>query len=184
MVEKWPTAPRGYGRSKCVSQYTIPFPLADSLVDRLFYQALTLFQHVRIYANAVNDVTVPYPTAAIEQDDHFINHEKNGIQVCVLWRVGFPARALTPISREFDEEYSPIMKSYTYPTSVVQPPKPRLLSAQWFKQKKPSRPLLPPALQFGFPYNVVRISLSRHLRPRTHPEDPSSSMSLPPSSFR
>ncbi|KAL1944932.1 hypothetical protein VTO73DRAFT_2552 [Trametes versicolor] len=124
-------------------------PLLEVMADpnRLFYQALTLFQHVRIYANAVNDVTVPYPTAAIEQDDHFINHEKNGIQV------------------EFDEEYSPIMKSYTYPTSIVQPPKPRLLSAQWFKQKKPSRPLLPPALQFGFPYNVLIYVLTPVLIP-------------------
>ncbi|KAH9888777.1 DUF676-domain-containing protein [Cubamyces lactineus] len=124
-------------------------PLLEVMADpnRLFYQALTLFEHVRIYANAVNDVTVPYPTAAIELGDIFINHVQDGIKI------------------EFDEEYSPIIKSYTIPESTARPPKPRAFSAQWFKELKPGRPLLPPALQFSFPYNVLIYVLTPVLVP-------------------
>ncbi|KAI9064022.1 DUF676-domain-containing protein [Trametes sanguinea] len=124
-------------------------PLLEVMADpnRLFYQALTLFEHVRIYANAVNDVTVPYPTAAIEEEDTFVNHVEDGIQF------------------ELDEEYNPIIKSYTIPTSVVRPPKPRPLTAGWFKSLKPKRPLLPPALQFSFPYNVLIYALTPILIP-------------------
>ncbi|KAJ8489330.1 hypothetical protein ONZ51_g2963 [Trametes cubensis] len=116
-------------------------PLLEVMADpnRLFYQALTLFEHVRIYANAVNDVTVPYPTAAIELEDIFVNHVQDGIKI------------------EFDEEYAPIIKSYTIPESTTRPPKPRAFTAQWFKELKPNRPLLPPALQFSFPYNVLTL---------------------------
>ncbi|KAL7280725.1 hypothetical protein ACG7TL_005667 [Trametes sanguinea] len=124
-------------------------PLLEVMADpnRLFYQALTLFEHVRIYANAVNDVTVPYPTAAIEEEDIFVNHVEDGIQF------------------ELDEEYKPIIKSYTIPTSVVRPPKARPLTADWFKSLKPNRPLLPPALQFSFPYNVLIYALTPVLIP-------------------
>jgi hypothetical protein len=48
---------------------------------RIFYQALEAFAHKRIYANAVNDVTVPYVTAAIEAEDPFYHHETNGMEV-------------------------------------------------------------------------------------------------------
>ena len=53
-------------------------------LDRIFYQALARFEHVRFYANAVNDVTVPYVTAAIELEDPFLEHSFNGIKMCVL----------------------------------------------------------------------------------------------------
>ncbi|KAI0358083.1 DUF676-domain-containing protein [Trametes cingulata] len=124
-------------------------PLLEVMADpnRLFFQALTLFQHVRIYANAVNDVTVPYPTAAIELEDIFVNHVQDGMQI------------------EFDQTYNPIIKSYTIPASITRPPKPRLLSVQWFRELKPSRPLLPPALQFGFPYNILLYALTPVLIP-------------------
>lgn len=49
--------------------------------DRVFYQALCLFEHLRIYANAINDITVPYPTAAIETEDPFFNRATNGIEM-------------------------------------------------------------------------------------------------------
>ena len=55
-------------------------------LDRIFYQALAHFEHVRFYANAVNDVTVPYVTAAIELEDPFLEHAFNGIKMCVLSR--------------------------------------------------------------------------------------------------
>lgn len=49
--------------------------------DRVFYQALCLFEHLRIYANAVNDLTVPYPAAALETEDPFFGHKTNGIEM-------------------------------------------------------------------------------------------------------
>ncbi|TBU40555.1 putative serine esterase-domain-containing protein [Dichomitus squalens] len=116
-------------------------PLLEVMADpnRIFYQALTRFEQVRFYANAVNDVTVPYVTAAIELEDPFLEHAFNGIKI------------------EFDEKYSPILKSYT-PSTVVEPrPKPRVFTPQWFKSLKPERPLLPPALQFAFPFNILLI---------------------------
>lgn len=54
---------------------------ANGLADRIFYQALTRFEHVRIYANTVHDRTVPYVTAAIELEDTFAYHDKNGIHM-------------------------------------------------------------------------------------------------------
>ena len=53
-------------------------------LDRIFYQALARFEHVRFYANAVNDVTVPYVTAAIVLEDPFLEHAFNGIKMYVL----------------------------------------------------------------------------------------------------
>ncbi|OBZ73942.1 hypothetical protein A0H81_06114 [Grifola frondosa] len=98
-------------------------PLLEVMADpeRIFFQALTLFPHIRIYANAVNDMTVPYPTAAIEYDDIFANHTINGMQI--------------------------------------------IFTGQWFKNLKPNRPLLPPALQFGFPYNVLIMLVTPVLIP-------------------
>ncbi|PIL25196.1 hypothetical protein GSI_13085 [Ganoderma sinense ZZ0214-1] len=116
-------------------------PLLEVMADpdRIFYKALTRFEQVRFYANAVNDVTVPYVTAAIELEDIFLKHKINGIEI------------------ELDEEYSPIIKSYTPPQAggFQPPPKPRVFTKNWLKSFKPDRPLLPPALQFGFPWNVI-----------------------------
>lgn len=50
--------------------------------ERIFYQALCKFEHLRIYANVVNDRSVPYPSAAIEADDIFNEHLTNGIEMC------------------------------------------------------------------------------------------------------
>ncbi|KAI0695350.1 DUF676-domain-containing protein [Cerioporus squamosus] len=109
-------------------------PLLEVMADpnRIFYQALTLFQQVRIYANAINDVTVPYVTAAMEEDDIFVNYGTNGMKL---------------------------------PTEVAPPPKPRALSREWFKSLKPDRPLLPPALQFKFPFNILLMVITPVLIP-------------------
>ena len=53
-------------------------------VDRIFYKLLTGFKQVRFYANAVNDVTVPYATAGIDLEDIFLDHKLNGMKMCVL----------------------------------------------------------------------------------------------------
>lgn len=112
-------------------------PLLEVMADpdRAFYQGLRLFKHIRIYANAVNDITVPYITAAIEAEDPFIDHEKTGLVV------------------ELDPEYKPRITKYTHPSSP--PGGPPVLSKEWFLQMKPRKPPLPPFLQRGFPLNVL-----------------------------
>ncbi|KAJ7115950.1 putative serine esterase-domain-containing protein [Mycena epipterygia] len=110
--------------------------MADS--DRIFYQALAAFETIRIYANSVNDTTVPYVTAAIEVDDVFVDRATNGLEI------------------ELDPKYAPLIKAYTLPP-VPPPPalKPMVLSPSWFRELKPARPVLPPVLQFRFPFNLV-----------------------------
>ncbi|KAI0741678.1 DUF676-domain-containing protein [Daedaleopsis nitida] len=124
-------------------------PLLEVMADpnRIFYQALTLFNQVRIYANAINDVTVPYVTAAIEQEDTFADYPHNGIQI------------------ELDEHYSPIIKDFTRSANATPPEKPRPLTAQWFKSLKSDRPIFPPALQFRFPFNVLLLIITPVLIP-------------------
>ncbi|KAI1793462.1 putative serine esterase-domain-containing protein [Ganoderma leucocontextum] len=124
-------------------------PLLEVMADpnRIFYKTLAHFEQVRFYANAVNDVTVPYATAAIELEDIFINHKVNGLDI------------------EFDQEYSPIIKSHTLPKAFQPPPKARVFSWKWFKSLKPERPLLPPALQFRFPWNVLILIVTPVLIP-------------------
>ncbi|OCH96230.1 DUF676-domain-containing protein [Obba rivulosa] len=114
-------------------------PLLEVMADpnRIFFQALSLFQHIRIYANAVDDTTVPYVTAAIEAEDPFINHRTNGIKI------------------EFDEQYKPLLNSYKLPDVPLPPPaRPLPLSPKWFSDIT-SRPFLPPRLQFSFPWNIL-----------------------------
>ncbi|GLB43424.1 putative lipid particle protein [Lyophyllum shimeji] len=119
-------------------------PLIEVMADpdRIFHQALRRFEHIRIYANAVRDLTVPYVTSAIETEDPFALYETNGIEI------------------ELDEEYSPLIKSFEVPAIPPAPiPKPTMLSPQWFRSRKPARPFLPPALQMRFPLNIVLYSL-------------------------
>ncbi|KAF8647738.1 hypothetical protein AX16_006573 [Volvariella volvacea WC 439] len=116
-------------------------PLLEVMADpdRIFYRALLQFQHIRIYANSVNDVTVPYVTAAIEVDDPFLDHQSNGVELSM------------------DDEYKALIRNYSLP--LVPPPRPRkpiIFSPKWFRNR---RPLLPPALQFRFPWNIIVYTL-------------------------
>ncbi|KAJ7091355.1 DUF676-domain-containing protein [Mycena belliarum] len=115
-------------------------PLLEVMADpdRIFYQALAAFETIRIYANTLRDRTVPYVTAAIEVDDIFADRASNGLEV------------------ELDEQYAPLIKSYSLPPVPPAPtPKPAVLSPSWFKQLAPGRPMLPPFLRFRFPLNIV-----------------------------
>ncbi|KAJ7155405.1 DUF676-domain-containing protein [Mycena crocata] len=119
-------------------------PLIEVMADpdRIFYQALASFETIRIYANSMNDVTVPYVTAAIEVEDLFADQEANGLEI------------------EVDEKYQPLIKSYTLPpVPPPRTPKPMVLSPSWFRDRKPSRPFLPPFLQFRFPLNILFYSV-------------------------
>jgi hypothetical protein len=110
--------------------------------DHIFHQALAKFKHIRIYANAVNDVTVPYVTAAIQTLDPFAEHQTNGIKI------------------DFSEKYSCVVQDYALPSvPPPKPPKPTVLTADWFQSFKPSRPIMPPFLQFRFPLNLVVYTL-------------------------
>ncbi|EJD07230.1 DUF676-domain-containing protein [Fomitiporia mediterranea MF3/22] len=107
----------------------------------IFYQALCLFEHIRIYGNAVNDLTVPYSTALIEPIDPFVDRSKTGINV------------------EFDPKYEPIMLSYSTPDTPPVKVVPKPLSPAWFKSFNPSRFLPPPLQSLKFPLNVLALVL-------------------------
>ncbi|KAJ3892558.1 putative serine esterase-domain-containing protein [Lentinula edodes] len=128
-------------------------PLLDVMSDPnlIFFQSMAQFKHVRIYANALNDLTVPYVTAAIETEDPFAEYETNGLQI------------------EYRSGHHPILSSYTLPSSL--PPKSRsklhaplwlrshsTLSVSTDKPDKPiiqKTPILPPFLNFRFPVNIL-----------------------------
>ncbi|KAF8555980.1 DUF676-domain-containing protein [Imleria badia] len=116
-------------------------PLLDVLADpdHIFYQALLLFPNIRIYANTINDLTVPYVTAAIEEIDLFADYEKNGLQI------------------EFHDKYKHVVKSYAISSS----PRPRRerKKTSLFTKIRNLRPPLPPVLQGGFPMNLVVYAL-------------------------
>ncbi|KAF9223966.1 DUF676-domain-containing protein [Gyrodon lividus] len=115
-------------------------PLVEVLADpdHIFYQALLRFPNIRIYANAINDLTVPYVTAGIETVDVFGEHENNGLEI------------------EFHDQYKHVIKSYTIPSSPPPAPNER---PGFFTRIRSTRPPLPPALQFDFPLNLVIYAL-------------------------
>lgn len=125
----------------CVDEWSPngqPLILTMADPDKIFYQALSSFKHIRIYANAINDVTVPYVTAAIETEDPFAEYDTNGIEI------------------DFDDKYEKLVRHYSLPAVPPPlPPKPAVLSVDWFRSMKPRRPLLPPALQLRFPLNLI-----------------------------
>lgn len=114
-------------------------PLLAVMADptQIFFQTLALFPNITIYANAIHDISSPYATSAIELEDPFLDYEYNGIQM------------------KFDEDYPHFVDSWLIPDRPPSPPK--TFSAQWFRTLGSRRPLLPPALQFRFPLNLVII---------------------------
>ncbi|KAF9500073.1 DUF676-domain-containing protein [Pleurotus eryngii] len=129
----------------CVDQWsTNGRPLLDVMADpeQIFYKALSKFQHLRIYANAANDITVPYVTGAIELEDPFADLAASGVYL------------------EIDHDYPPLIKYYSV-ASVAPGPvaKPRIFSSEWFhSEKEKKRPLLPPHLMPRFPLNLLLYS--------------------------
>ncbi|KAG9313033.1 heme peroxidase [Chiua virens] len=117
-------------------------PLLDVLADpdHIFYQALLLFPNIRIYANAINDLTVPYVTAAIEEIDLFAEYKTNGLEL------------------EFHDEYKHVIKSYNVSSSPSPPALPER-EKNWFARFRNSTPPLPPALQGPFPFNILIYAL-------------------------
>ncbi|KAH9962565.1 putative serine esterase-domain-containing protein [Russula dissimulans] len=115
--------------------------LLEVMVDpgRMFFQGLKLFSHIRIYANAINDLGVPYMSAYLDLEDPFLNHDINELTV------------------DYIDKYFPVMKSFTVPDSPTKRRKTsHLPSWQWFKSYKPP---LPPRFQTPFPYNIIALAL-------------------------
>ncbi|KAH9971656.1 putative serine esterase-domain-containing protein [Lactifluus volemus] len=109
--------------------------------EHVFYRGLKLFPHIRIYANAINDWTVPYMTAYVDTKDPFINHTTSGLVV------------------QYDATYLPIIRSFDIPDTP--PPKherafPRPFTFKWFKSY---RPPLPPRFHAPFPFNIILLIL-------------------------
>ncbi|KAF9269058.1 DUF676-domain-containing protein [Marasmius fiardii PR-910] len=108
--------------------------LLEAMADpqKVFYQALSKFQEIRIFANAVYDRTVPYVTAAIEVDDPFIDYTTNDVQIT------------------FHEDYPRVIKTYSKPSTP---------SSLKRKSKDKSNDRKPPALLpfpwFRFPVNIA-----------------------------
>jgi hypothetical protein len=124
-VDKW--SPRGR-------------PLVEVLADpdRIFYQALILFPNIRIYANAINDLTVPYVTSGISAEDPFGEYEKNGIKI------------------DFHEKYKHVIKSYSALPFSSETTKEQ---QGWFETIRNMRAPLPPRFQAEFPLNLAIYTL-------------------------
>ncbi|KAF5393582.1 hypothetical protein D9757_000390 [Collybiopsis confluens] len=95
-------------------------PILDIMSDpsMIFYQALTAFKVVKVYANAIRDLTVPYVTAAIETEDPFAEYETNGIEL------------------KFQPNYYPVIASYILPPTPPLKPKTKILSISWLERRK------------------------------------------------
>lgn len=108
-------------------------PLTEVLADPdyIFYQALLLFPNIRIYANAINDLSVPYVTGAIETTDPFHDYRVNGLKI------------------EYLEDYKYVIKSYNQPDSIKSSARRALLRIA------NSLPPVIPALRLTFPYSIV-----------------------------
>ena len=50
---------------------------------QIFFQTLSSFPNIAIYANAINDRSSPYATSAIELEDPFLEYQYNGIRMSV-----------------------------------------------------------------------------------------------------
>jgi hypothetical protein len=122
-VDKW--SPRGR-----------PLLLVLADPEQIFYKALARFPRVTIFANAVNDLTVPYVTAAIETHDPFVNHKDTGVQVTYV------------------DDYLPVIKSYHIPDTP--PTKEKVSVSKRIRRIITSPNPGPPFIQFRFPGNLVR----------------------------
>jgi len=100
--------------------------------DQIFFKSLSKFQNIRIYANAMNDLTVAFVSAALEMSDPFVDQEASGIQL------------------QMDEQYSCLIRDYSLPLTPPKLPH----SAVWLKRLLP-RPFLPVHLHLRYPWNLV-----------------------------
>ncbi|KAK7036748.1 hypothetical protein VNI00_011414 [Paramarasmius palmivorus] len=108
--------------------------------DSVFYKALSLFKRRRLYSNAINDLTVPFVSSALETHDPFLGIEEE-----------FQPEAL---QMGISSKYPPLIESIS-PVSneafVVMTQKSR---RAWYER---ARVLL--RIPLDFPYNAVSTSI-------------------------
>ncbi|KZT55843.1 DUF676-domain-containing protein [Calocera cornea HHB12733] len=130
-------------------------PLLEIMADPegVFYRGLERFGRRCLYANAAGDVTVPYVTSAIEVQDPFFHYQTNGIKLT------------------FDTKYPHLIVKWELPSEPPAPPEAptSILSYEYISSFWPARPVLPPHLQFSYPYNYVFYALSPLLVPLVAP---------------
>ncbi|KAL1723043.1 putative serine esterase-domain-containing protein [Schizophyllum commune] len=127
-------------------------PLLEVMADpeRVFYQSLQTFKHIRIYGNAINDLTVPYLTACIELEDPFADYENTGLTV------------------EYDDQYSPLIRSWDLPAEPpAREPKPKPLTLAWIKQIANAHHQIfyvsfPVIVPLFFSLVLMRLTMSAH----------------------
>ncbi|EIW68769.1 hypothetical protein TREMEDRAFT_31933 [Tremella mesenterica DSM 1558] len=108
-----------------------PRPLLEIMADPnlVFIQALKKFKTIQIFANGINDHTVPYPSAAIELTDPFTSWETLDVTV--------------------DE--NGLLRSWEYGSDTK-----GLKREGGWRRRLGS---LPPVFKFGFPYNYLILVL-------------------------
>ncbi|WVN89199.1 uncharacterized protein L203_104416 [Cryptococcus depauperatus CBS 7841] len=109
-----------------------PRPLLEIMADprSVFFQGLEKFERLSIFASAVNDDSVPYPSAAIETLDHFAQWERQGISV--------------------DTDSAGIIKSWSKDGTEV-----KYVERSWSDRFG----TLPPVLRYRFPFNYLILFL-------------------------
>nr|ODN96630.1 lipid particle protein [Cryptococcus depauperatus CBS 7855] len=109
-----------------------PRPLLEIMADprSVFFQGLEKFERLSIFASAVNDDSVPYPSAAIETLDHFAQWERQGIAV--------------------DTDSAGIIKSWSKDGTEV-----KYVERSWSDRFG----TLPPVLRYRFPFNYLILFL-------------------------
>ncbi|WVR04562.1 hypothetical protein IAU60_001569 [Kwoniella sp. DSM 27419] len=119
-----------------------PRPLLEIMADprSVFYQGLEHFDRREIYASAINDHSVPYPTAAIEPVDHFAQWDERNISV--------------------EADSDGIIQSWKLEEDDDEGDKKKRV----YGQKKKSRwgssvGTLPPVLRYRFPFNYIILLL-------------------------
>lgn len=104
--------------------------LSALTIVQVFHQALGRFRSIDIYANIVNDNTVPYPSAAIDTIDPFVQWAERGLNV--------------------NASESSIVKSWSFPQPLTP------IRKRKFAWKVGT---LPPILRFRKPYSWLIIAL-------------------------
>lgn len=128
----------------------IPLLSTMSEPDRIYMHALSLFDSVTIFANGCNDLTVPYPTAAISANDPFVDHETTGLRVELENRVVQRYYTADPEDDEVEAIIAPPSLPSAEPSAMP-----------GLKTERPARPILPPVfyLQWRGPFRYVSVSV-------------------------
>lgn len=114
----------------------------STATDDIYFDALSLFPRIVIFANGVNDLTVPYASASISTHDPFINYAKDALCIELEGRTVARYYAPDPDEEEVELEVAP--------SPIVTPPNSRL---------REDRPWLPPVFYLNNWRGPLRYAL-------------------------